>query len=102
MADSVNALRITRGAWALVAQRASVPLIEVEVICSDRAEQRRRIESRKPDVQGLAPSAWKAVLERTYEAWSGPHIIIDTAYKSVKEAERELINHLRLTNTVTG
>ena len=32
VADSVNSLRVTRDAWALVAHGASVPLMEVEVI----------------------------------------------------------------------
>jgi predicted kinase len=101
VADSVNPLQVTRDAWALVAKGASVPLIEVEVICSDPAEHRSRVDSRKSDIEGLTPPTWKAVLERTYEAWSVPHIVIDTAHKSVHDAERELINHLLFARHLT-
>src|SRR4030095_8977957 len=44
IADSVNPLAITRAAWREVATRAGVGSIEVEVICSDTAEYRRRVE----------------------------------------------------------
>src|SRR5690349_19807927 len=44
VADSVNPLSITRQAWRDVAARAAVPFVEIEVICSDVAEHRRRVE----------------------------------------------------------
>ncbi|HTD96703.1 MAG TPA: AAA family ATPase [Edaphobacter sp.] len=94
VADSVNALQITRDAWALAARNASVPLIEVEAICSDLAEHRGRIEGRQSDINGLRLSDWKAVSERVFEAWSTPHIVIDTARKPISDAERELMDHL--------
>lgn len=94
VADSVNALQITRDAWAQVARNALVSLMEVEVVCSDAAEHRRRIESRPPDLDGLPPLTWKSVCERKYEKWSTPHLVIDTAQKSVSEAQHELIERL--------
>jgi predicted kinase len=94
VADSVNPLRITRDAWSGVAQNARAPLIEIEVVCSDPAEHRRRVESQKSDIEGLILPTWQAVLERTYEAWSAPHIVIDTAHKSFADAERELIHQI--------
>jgi len=94
VADSVNSLQITREAWALVARNAEVPLIEVEVLCSDPMEHRKRIESRTPDLDGLPPLTWEDVSERTYESWSAPHLVIDTARKSVNQAEQELIDRL--------
>jgi predicted kinase len=94
VADSVNALQITRDSWAQVARNALVNLIEVEVVCSDAVELRKRIESRPPDLDGLPPLAWERVCERKYETWSTPHLVIDTARKSVSEAQRELIERL--------
>ena len=94
VADSVNPLQITREAWSLVARNAGVLLVEVEVLCSDPAEHRRRIESKAPDLDGLPPLMWASVCDRTYEEWSAPHLVIDTAGKSVAETERELIDHL--------
>lgn len=89
--DSVNPLRLTRDSWAQVAENASVPLMEIEVLCSDPAEHRKRVENRKSDIQGLTLPTWQAVLERTYENWPEPHTIIDTAHKSVEDGERELL-----------
>jgi predicted kinase len=94
VADSVNVLQITRDSWAQVARNALVSLVEVEVVCSDAAEHRRRIESRPPDLDGLPPLTWEGVCERKYEKWSTPHLVIDTARKSVSEAQHELIERL--------
>jgi predicted kinase len=94
VADSVNPLKITRNSWAQVAQNTGMTLVEVEVICSDLAEHRSRVESRRLDIEGLPPLTWANVVERTYEAWSEPHIVVDTAHKSVSEAEEELIQRL--------
>jgi predicted kinase len=93
VADSVNSLQTTRESWAQVAQNADVTLVNVEVICSDLAEHRRRVESRRTDLDGLPPLNWTEVIERRYEAWSLPHIVLDTAHKSIGEAEAELIHH---------
>jgi predicted kinase len=94
VADSVNPLQITRESWSLVARNAGVPLVEVEVLCSDPAEHRRRIESRKPDLDGLPPLTWADVRHRAYEKWSAPDIVVDTAGKSILATEQELIHLL--------
>src|SRR5580704_10265001 len=49
VADSVNGWPVTRNAWLAVAKRADAVAVEVEIICSDIAEHRRRIESRASD-----------------------------------------------------
>ena len=98
VADSVNALQITRDSWAQVARNALVSLVEVEVVCSDAAELRKRIESRPPDLDGLPPLTWESVCERKYEKWSTPHLVIDTARKSLSEAQHELIERLASAN----
>ena len=61
VADAVNPLRLTRDAWRAVADRAGVPLVDVEVVCSDAAEHRRRVETRTIDVPGLVLPTWEAV-----------------------------------------
>jgi predicted kinase len=91
VADSVNPLNITRDAWLSVAADA----IEIEVICSDPSEHRRRVENRNADIDGLSWPTWQAVLERPYEDWTRPHLVLDTAKKSIEEVTEELFNHLR-------
>ena len=95
VADSVNPLNVTRDAWLSVAANASKNAIEIEVICSDPYEHRRRVETRKADIDGLSCPTWQAVRERTYEEWTRPHLVLDTAKKSIEEITEELLNRLR-------
>jgi predicted kinase len=85
IADSVNPLSITRDAWRDVAQRAGVHCIEIEVICSDTAKHRRRVETRTVDVEGLKLPTWADVIGRDYAAWDRSHLVVDTSAKSVEE-----------------
>ena len=86
VADSVNPLAITRDAWRRAAANASVPCIEIEVVCSDPAEHRRRVETRVTDVAGLRLPSWEDVRRRDYESWDRTRLVVDTAGRSVAEA----------------
>ena len=85
--DSVNPLQITRSAWRSAAERAAVKAIEIEVICSDLLEHRRRIETRVVDI----PVTWVEVVARTYETWIGNHILIDTAGQEIDHSVATLL-----------
>jgi len=63
---------------------------EVEVICSDLHEHRRRIEARSPDIDGLPNPSWEDVLGREYQAWEGDRTVLDTAGKSPAGSLAEL------------
>ena len=89
-ANSVNPLTITRDAWRNVASVTASPIVEVEVICSDADEHRRRIETRVLDIIGLTPPTWRDVIERHYERWDRPRLILDTAGRRPAEALDEL------------
>ncbi|MBM3546304.1 MAG: hypothetical protein FJX54_05090 [Alphaproteobacteria bacterium] len=90
VADSVNPIAITRDAWRDIAIRASAAVVEIEVICSDPAEHRARVETREVDVPGLIKPTWKEVVEREYEPWPRPRILVDTAGRTVAEALGDL------------
>jgi predicted kinase len=94
VADSVNSLQATRDAWLSVAEQASTKVAEVEFICSDAVEHRRRVETRRSDIEELKLPAWQDVIDREYENWDRPHIVIDTASKTVKEKVAELLARL--------
>jgi predicted kinase len=102
VADSVNPLNVTRDAWRSVAADASKNAVEIEVICSDPSEHRRRVETRNADVEGLSWATWQTVLERTYEDWTRPHLVLDTAKKSIEEVTEEFFNHLSKDCTFKG
>jgi hypothetical protein len=76
----------SREGWRATAARAQTPIIEVEVVCSDRAEHRRRAEQRQPDIEGLDNPSWEEIVSRDYSPWLEPHLIIDTAGLSPAEA----------------
>jgi hypothetical protein len=65
-----------------------------EDICSDAVEHRRRVETRRSDIEELKPPAWQDVIDREYENWDPPHIVIDTASKTVKETVAKLLARL--------
>ena len=90
IADGVNPLASTRAAWRAVGERAGVAVVEVEVICSDAAEHRRRVASRSADIPGLKLPTWSEVEAREYEAWNGEHVVIDTARRALEESVTEL------------
>lgn len=67
---------LTRHPWDEVARRAGVPLVRLELVCSDLAEHRARVEDRHD--QDAACPDWAAVQGRNYEPWAGARRI-DTA-----------------------
>ena len=78
IADCVNPWPLTRAAWRSVAARAGVRAIEVEVVCTDVDEHRRRIESRVADIPGHQMPTWAEVLASDYRTWDSERMVIDT------------------------
>jgi len=85
IADSVNPLPVTRDAWVAVAQRTGARVVEVEVICSDPDEHRRRAEMRISDIPGLQLPTWQEIVSREYHPWDREHIVVDTALRDVEQ-----------------
>jgi predicted kinase len=98
--DCVNPVSESRSAWKAVASRVGVRIIDVEVICSDTLEHRRRVEGRSSDIPGLVFPTWQAVLERDYEPWREPHLVIDTARLSPNEAISAVEHYIAHTDLV--
>lgn len=94
IADYVNGLKLTRQAWREVAARANVPFHEIEVICSDTAEHRRRVETRVSDIAGLILPTWKQVADRTYEKWDVGTTTVDTFKTGLQDAIAGLLVQL--------
>ena len=94
VADSVNPLPVTRAAWRAVATDAGVPAVEIELICSDPVEHRRRVESRAATGGRNALSSWREVVDRDYAEWDRERVVIDTARLSVEQALAELGSRL--------
>ena len=76
---------ITRDAWRDVGVGAGVPVVEFELICSDSAEHRARVESRTVAIANFKLPGWEDVLARDYQPWCRDPLRIDTAGRSVAE-----------------
>ncbi|WLG94196.1 AAA family ATPase [Pseudomonas sp. FP198] len=90
--DCVNPVLESRIAWSDIALRAGSLLANIEVICSDKHEHRRRVETRAGDIPGLIPSTWQSVLDHEYEPWVKAPFCIDTASASPVQAVSMIIN----------
>ena len=92
VADCVNPWPLTRSAWRSVADRASVRAVDVEIVCSDLNEHRRRVEARSPDIAGHRLPTWSEVMMSDYRAWSDERLVIDTARLEVAQAVRTILS----------
>ena len=85
IADTVNPIGISRQLWTKTASDGAAHLLSVEVICSDKALHRKRVETRISDIKGLVVPNWHEVSKRTFEPWKCDRLIVDTALNSVDE-----------------
>lgn len=94
VADTVNPVAETRAAWREVAARVNARVVEVEVVCSDHDEHRRRVENRSADIEGHVLPTWADVATRHYAVWE-PDLRLDTASTSSAEGARTVMDALR-------
>ncbi|WP_245477852.1 AAA family ATPase [Bradyrhizobium guangxiense] len=85
IADCVNPVLASRAAWQQCALQASAPLVEIEMVCSEPARHRQRVESRTPDIAGFRLPTWSDVVSRAYEPWDREHLVLDTADCSIDD-----------------
>ena len=88
--ECVNPIAVTRDSWVATAAEAGAGIVEVEVVCSDLDEHRRRVLTRGSDVEGLVKPTWDDVLGRKYHPWTRPHLIIDTSSTPPDEAAQRI------------
>lgn len=94
IADAVNAVEQARRAWRAIAAESGAQLIEIDVRCSDAIEHRRRVETRRADIDGLALPDWTRVLAREFAPWDRPPLCIDTAHRAPEDCVAELLARL--------
>jgi len=83
VADCVNPVLASRNGWRDTASKNAARLVEIEVICSDAGQHRRRVESRVADINGLVVPTWRDVVDRAYEPWDRERVVLDTAKDSI-------------------
>jgi len=96
VADCVNPVAASRAGWQAVADACQVPIYNVEVVCSDVAEHKRRVETRVADISGHVLPRWEAVQRHEYEPWMAERLVVDTARGGALEKIEEYIGRLPL------
>jgi predicted kinase len=94
IADSVNPLPATRDAWQDVATGIGAKVLEVEVVCSDRREHRRRVEERLGRIPEMSGPTWAEVAARDYRPWNRDHVVLDTATLTVEQGAEAIRKEL--------
>lgn len=90
--DAVNPIAYTRDLWRGLAAETSIGLIEIELVCNDAEEHRRRVEARVVDIDGLRLPTWQEVQDREYEPWPTAEVL-DTAGATIEETFAKLLEH---------
>jgi predicted kinase len=91
VADSCNPIELTRRGWEQAARDARADYVNIEVICSDPSEHRRRAETRDAGVPGLKLPTWNEIEKREYHDWTVERVIVDTAGRSKTEVASALL-----------
>jgi predicted kinase len=94
LADAVNPVEAARSAWRALAEAQGVPLRVVEVVCSDPAEHRRRVEARPPGPDQRHVPTWAQIMAREYEPWTEPRLTVDTVNPSPALVE-QILTHIQ-------
>jgi hypothetical protein len=86
-----NPIEPTRREWEQVARDARAAYINIEIICSDAGEHRRRAEARVAEVSGLKLPTWSEIENREDHDWTVDRVIVDTAGRSTMACASELL-----------
>jgi predicted kinase len=95
VADSCNPIELTRREWERTALDVGARYVNIEVVCSDATEHRRRVETRATSVMGLALPTWENVVTREYHPWSVARIVVDTSRETPTRSIDRLLAELR-------
>lgn len=79
VADCVNPVRESRSGWRGVAACACATLVDIQLVCTNEAEHRRRVESRLADIAGHILPTWETVTRHEFEDRDDEHLVLDTA-----------------------
>jgi len=96
VSDSCNPIELTRKEWIGVAIEAGAFFVNIEVVCSNIEEHRRRVETRSSEINNLQLPTWQNVIDREYHEWDMDRIVIDTFNLNEKCAFNHLLKSLSI------
>ncbi|WP_254655738.1 AAA family ATPase [Segatella oris] len=90
VADCCNPIELTRQEWEELAVNNNCRFVNIEIICSDKVEHKKRAEQRNTEVANMKLPMWNDIENREYHEWHKSRIIIETAGKTIKQCQTEL------------
>ncbi|MEM1087850.1 MAG: ATP-binding protein [Pseudomonadota bacterium] len=101
IADAVNPVEDARQMWRETADATGAQLIFIEIVCSDKAVHKSRIEARTRGIDGMPEITWQRVKERAaeYETWVTQPNRIDTATINQGAAVMQAMNIINKQNS---
>jgi len=88
--DCCNPIELTRQEWEDVAVNNNCRFVNIEVVCSNKTEHKKRAEQRNAEVANMKLPVWDDIENREYHEWHKSRIVIDTAGKTIKQCQTEL------------
>ena len=92
--DSCNPITLTRKEWEEIATQNGCKYINIEIVCSNLTEHKKRVETRVSEIENLKLPKWKDIENREYHLWGKERIIIDTANKTIENCIEELTDKI--------
>lgn len=92
--DCVNPIEEARNSWVSLAQKLEKNIFQIEIVCSNEKEHRRRIEERIADISNHKLPAWSDVIEAKYDKWSSDRLVIDTAERKIKDCVEDIYSKI--------
>lgn len=94
--DAVNPVEAARDMWRELAREQNVPLAFIEVICSDEAIHRERIEARVRGIDGMDEVTWEHVRDRQreYESWNDERLKLDSSQMNPEALVTQALEYL--------
>jgi len=89
--DCVNPVLESRDAFHRVARESGCRVLDVEIVCSDAMEHRRRVESRGADIPGHVLPNWEGVWMMEYEPWMTDRLVLDMAVRSCDDGVGDIL-----------
>jgi len=86
VADAVNNVMAARQGWVILARDCAVPLRFVQVVCSDKSEHRRRVQTRTAEMPGYDVPTWQQVQHRPWVSVSKLYGTLLPLYLSARGA----------------
>lgn len=79
-----------------MAQDTNSSFLDIEVVCSNKDEHRRRVETRPVEIIGHQHPTWARVETMDYIAWTTDRLVIDTAISDPDAAVAEISTRMGL------